>query len=302
MQSPSVIYKYVDRAGAIKTLQNNTIKFTIPENLNDPFDLFVDDWMNFDKEHFVSRYHQFQMEMLKNDPFQYFLGTRHGRYDFGHMTQIGKLSHMLQFFDEEKYKYVLDGMSKFTPAHLAYPIHEDINGKQFVQKLLGAGIFSCTTSKENLLMWSHYAEQHKGVVIGFDASVIESIAKLNKVSYSDRRFSYYDMINRIILFGKSNLGAEVSNFFWGSILSKSPDWAYEQEYRSIILGEPNGPHGDRLVLMDPSSIKEIYFGIRSDKEFRSDVLCAIDNEKFKVDIYNTCMERNLYKLRFFKVR
>lgn len=37
---PSLLYKYLDADGGIKMLENETLKFTLINNLNDPYDCF----------------------------------------------------------------------------------------------------------------------------------------------------------------------------------------------------------------------------------------------------------------------
>ena len=39
--------------------------------------------------------------------------------------------------------------------------------KEYVNKFKDYGIISLTTNNDNLLMRSHYADEHKGIVIGF---------------------------------------------------------------------------------------------------------------------------------------
>ena len=38
MNMPQILYKYLDAEGAIKTLENHTLKFSSPLDLNDPFE------------------------------------------------------------------------------------------------------------------------------------------------------------------------------------------------------------------------------------------------------------------------
>lgn len=58
------------------------------------------------------------------------------------------------------------------------------------------GILSLTTKKDNLLMWSHYANSHKGLVIEFDLNndffntQIDAeffCGKLHKIEYSEKK-------------------------------------------------------------------------------------------------------------------
>lgn len=87
------------------------------------------------------------------------------------------------------------------------------------------GIISFTTEDKNILMWSHYADSHKGMVIGFDAShsffcnpkpYDSYTGKLHEVDYSKER--PHDIMNN------------AKSLF----TTKAEDWAYENEYRLIV--------------------------------------------------------------------
>jgi len=94
------------------------------------------------------------------------------------------------------------------------------------------GILALTERNDHILMWSHYAGNHKGMVIGFDTShdffdgtkspnehirsaVNEHIGVLKKVRYSSRR--------KI----KSN---DLNEYFY----LKSNDWWTEREHRYVL--------------------------------------------------------------------
>jgi len=60
------------------------------------------------------------------------------------------------------------------------------------------GIFSLSKSKNNLLMWSHYADSHKGYCIGFDHEMLLNISgSLGSVIYSN-------LFPKLSLFPKSD--------------------------------------------------------------------------------------------------
>ncbi len=82
---------------------------------------------------------------------------------------------------------------------------------------LGAfqGVISFTESVDNFLMWSHYADEHKGIAIEFDPTH-EFFNDLRKVEYSDER-------------KKSNkpFPYSLDDYFF----NKSNHWRYENEWR-----------------------------------------------------------------------
>ena len=103
--------------------------------------------------------------------------------------------------------------------------------KQYVDKFKDYGIISLTTNNDNLLMWSHYSDEHKGIVIGFDIDENDpsdffytpTTCRFEKVKYSQSR-QFEGIIN------ENNLD-EVKLHY--SII-KSNEWNYESEYRFIL--------------------------------------------------------------------
>ena len=77
-------------------------------------------------------------------------------------------------------------------------------------------------------MWAHYADKHKGVVIGIDANNVWPVTDgssgilMRSVSYSEDR-PKINVIPRI-----------VHEEFREALYLKSVDWSYEKEFRSIF--------------------------------------------------------------------
>lgn len=106
----------------------------------------------------------------------------------------------------------------------------------------GLGVLCLSEDYHNLLMWSHYADEHKGIVVGFDCDddwldyrpckEILSDWSVNRytpipVKYRGRRPGV-DLDDEFI-YEYSNC-----NFVINSALTKSNDWIYEKEHRSLI--------------------------------------------------------------------
>ena len=91
------------------------------------------------------------------------------------------------------------------------------------------GIISFSETYDNLLMWAHYADEHKGMIIGFRSDCTELNTKYNKTwdskigklirvnyrKYREREFNKHGSIDE--------------TFF-----IKSDDWLYEKEHRIIL--------------------------------------------------------------------
>ena len=109
--------------------------------------------------------------------------------------------------------------------------------------IIDSGIFCMTPKPNNLLMWAHYADQHKGACIKFD--LLKDVTTFNfpkSVDYSDDYYSY----NYLREQGKASM----------AIWHKSKEWAYEEEFRFV---KPTF-HG--LIEVKPDAVVEVIFGCR----------------------------------------
>lgn len=117
------------------------------------------------------------------------------------------------------------------------------------------GIISLTEAKDNLLMWSHYANEHKGAVIGFWAKSAfdgNMFAHLHEPQLNSRSmFGGYEIFTGECLpvmyrkqpryrvdkfdFDYSNITAEGEDRILFEIFQqKSDEWIYEKEHRITL--------------------------------------------------------------------
>ncbi|MGG2405741.1 DUF2971 domain-containing protein [Aeromonas veronii] len=105
------------------------------------------------------------------------------------------------------------------------------------------GIVSLSETQRNSLMWAHYGEHHKGMCIGFSPDFINeinldiddrekdfqyycmAILKPEKVNYDNHRFD----TNKLFKPGDLVYEAFKRHFY-----TKSDEWIYEKEHRSIV--------------------------------------------------------------------
>jgi hypothetical protein len=131
-------------------------------------------------------------------------------------------------------------------------------------------ILSLSTVCDNAIMWSHYADSHRGFVIGFDATSGffspgggKAIDGLKSVCYSDTRY-------RMPKTGFHSLNdPELREANAGVFFTKGINWSYEREMRilahpnsaDVVLPDPSG-HEIRLFNFPVDSVKEVIFGFK----------------------------------------
>lgn len=128
-----------------------------------------------------------------------------------------------------------------------------------------------TTKNDNTLMWSHYADKHRGICIEYDIGKIYEKDNLiiNKVNYNipiitnksiaDNEILEIDNINRLI---------ELFSL-------KSNEWKYEKEYRILYYDKERKKDG---ILID-CPIKSICFGTETSEDDKKLIRKIIKNKK-----------------------
>lgn len=146
-----------------------------------------------------------------------------------------------------------------------------------------AGVFSLSEVNNNILMWSHYANQHKGFVVGVlsDALInMKELVHLDYINYCEE----FPLIKGV---------DDTDITFYKKFFYKSHDWKYEREWRIVTMHTKN-----RIVILPKSAFVEVILGSHMDKMFQEkfikqirkalpdvNILKAVDNtEKFEVEI------------------
>ena len=69
--TPSIIDKYTDRDGVEKILSNRTLRFARPSEMNDPFDIYIEDLLGMDLEEVHERGIDALCDLLTTNPQEY---------------------------------------------------------------------------------------------------------------------------------------------------------------------------------------------------------------------------------------
>lgn len=85
---------------------------------------------------------------------------------------------------------------------------------------------SCFSTKyKNVLMWSHYADKHKGICLGFELPIINDDYAIYPVNYISKIEKIHGMVSTASIFN-----------YW--LTRKSHSWEYESEVRAISIDKP----------------------------------------------------------------
>ncbi|OEE15555.1 DUF2971 domain-containing protein [Aliivibrio fischeri] len=229
-----LLYKYRNFGEyTVLGLENNSFWLPTPSELNDPFDAQLVPII----------------ESISEEEFKYELEL--------FLAYHKKININFNYFELDK--LYIDG----NPSPI---LHENVCKfvKCFNDLAKNLGIYSLTETNKNSTMWSHYADEHKGICIGYDTNSLLPISgvslktQLLPVGYFDEK----DLTrNAYLLYVRSNMGADVNmliDYILGLMATKSNDWRYEKEWRLLV---PNA--GKTPIFYNENVIKTITFGLRT---------------------------------------
>lgn len=230
---PDYLYKYQElSAYSLASLINGTIWLAKPKTFNDPFDCAISlygkpNYKGSDMD--VSEL----MEKIKSE------------CQMNNNTQ-----------DHLKYKDALEKASNYKDAlEKAQKTIDNIYEE--------SGICSFSAKPDHLLMWSHYANHHRGFCIEYDC---REGTKLRKFAC---QVKYEDSMPKVI---RSDLAptTETNDALW---LTKARCWSYEEEWRIIEY------EGGNMSYFALSTIVSVIFGERMPESDRSMITHALRHEK-----------------------
>jgi hypothetical protein len=195
------VYKYTSYKNGLKILQNLEVRFSQQKVFNDPFDMSPSFDIASKKD----------LEALPDSP--------------------NGMKYLTPEFIEQWLSYLIPTINQQELIHpnQISSIHNNDVAVNYYNEHFAA--FCLTECPRNLLMWSHYADTHAGLVLQFDkthAFFTECEQPLNlfkPITYSE---------DRPVLSLSSIKSLET--FF-----IKSPEWQYDKEWRLIKQIDPSMP-------------------------------------------------------------
>jgi hypothetical protein len=269
------IFRYYKANRGLSVLRDLELRASLATELNDPFELSP----NIDPAQFDRR----RIEIvLRQDSYIDSAYSKEGR-------QQG-------FTNKKDFKrWYLKDISRRSAALLP-KTHRNVESvkRDFAASFNKYWRLVCASLiHDSILMWSHYADNHTGLVLAFDTtqvpfSQIPTDCRLT-VKYSNKRADY----------AFSHKERQFRRNMFAVAASKASDWSYEKEIR-IIFADSSLRDG-RFLQLTPESIAAVYCGCRVSSADETAVRHALATPHFKhVELWLAGLDEFEYALKFVK--
>lgn len=256
-----VVYKYCDQRG-IDILRNRELKITPPNQFNDPFE-FAPRVTCSNPPREVKR-----LLKDKNTIREMYLEAKADR------AFVGSFRNFRQRFEKARpfFTQRLIAANSAVSAQTQKEFQDNVSAE--------LGVLCMSSRRDSIVMWGHYCDKHRGLVVGFDKSlsIFKSGKGLRCVNYVQERVIYDSSWNR---------GGKDANAFADQLIfSKNCEWSYEEELRQLfkLEGLRNRPLADGVsgyfLPIPHSAIVSVMLGAKSSKQLEEAVKTTLRDRPF----------------------
>jgi len=265
MNDSLVLIKYLDEV--YNTLEDNSLKVSTPNAINDPFELMMQ-----------------EPEINNKEEVRQFIKT------------IG----IKDLNEEHVDQFIINANKESLFKKMTFNVKNEVVGLNFIS-------FSSQRAnlQQEYFMWSLYGSKprnpHCGVRLHFDSETLilkKGNFKFEKIIYSKERLKLNNPFQP--------LSAESLEMFGKLLLTKSDIWSHECEYRLIIypgLDDIWEKDGERFIHFPPKSLKKIIFGFNFEANKIEEIRHSFSSDKRygHVKLFKTELHPRKFELKNIRI-
>ena len=253
-EMPDVLYKYYCNIDfVLEVIHDNKIYFSNPiKHFNDPFDCRL----------------ELEMEGTVNEWEK-------------RIARTAKAKKMRKLKPTDLTKAALEQKKAMDDPETRRTVVENV--------LKPVGMFCLSGSKDDILMYSHYSNNHKGVCLAFDLrkNINQLISRLRVLVQPINYKSEYTPLKYV-----KNSSEELVEF---NLFTKSERWKCEDELR-IVDTQNYGNHD-----IPEQMLVEIIFGCQAKEEDKERIIEANNMRKYPARVYSTEKVYGAFRLERFEI-
>jgi Protein of unknown function (DUF2971) len=259
-------FKYVTADIARTILENGTLRFSSPAMFNDPFDTQFDLHLEFDEATII--------DLVLDEFWKIFSGQKI-------LEPANRLGHVLELFLARERGLTPDEIFRRHEHQIRDAVAKSIaeaktritafHGRQRLL-LRNARLLCLSEVHDNILMWSHYAQNHSGAVLEFDSDERKDspFKMAERVVYSKTMPRLMNE-KQMVQFLSGQWRMNPYEIMHNEIFVKADDWSYEKEWR-IWLPDRDADRDFIYIQFDREELVGIYFGCRMSEQHRTALL------------------------------
>ncbi len=206
-----IVCRYFSDEYAVKTLQNLLFKVSNPNELNDPFENSP-----YFKKHEEQEWKSY---LTKGSTIEDYYKRTH------HQLGIKTIEEFRKKWEAGICQNILAGFMQVDDRETLDSVKDDFSKKN---RILCVNNATAIEAHGDILMWSHYANSHKGVKISFDTG---------KIGWDDLNITRVEYLEDRVMLDPIKVDKQdptVMDDIKRALIVKSQGWNYEQEYRWFI--------------------------------------------------------------------
>lgn len=279
---------------AIKVISSQSLRWSSPLKFNDPFDHQIGFSFPFTGEEIGTALLR-EMELI----------VFGGKASFKEPTLFSTLA--MQLYPEKDRLPKHEIMKDFAGAvdeiagnmgDLVDKLHTSVQ-----KHLTHSRVLCVTETKDNVVMWSHYADEHRGVVLELRCidEIDNNLLAARKVNYS-RKFPSFLSSESYVKHLTGEEPLDLPKLSWEIAFTKHVDWSYEKEWRVHIplLNQPPG-NGYTSFKEDPFVFGKVYLGCRMADSDATRVIAAVKEHLPHAKVLRGIRSKTLFSLEFEEV-
>jgi len=291
---PNIFFKYMTAKVAKIVLVNHTLRWSSPLLFNDPFDVQRDFNWGFDVEELK--------EPLLNEVVNLILSEN--------ITDFYNIPYFIKRLRRKDYSDIRNTILPELPQLIDKGIQRAKNDyekikKQWSEFIPQFRILSLSSINDNPLMWSHYSDSYRGVVLELQGKnhldspwlIAQPVTYQNSPPMAATKQEWIKSIT-----GQKRLNYDSWQFFAPYTLTKTTDWEYEKEWRvvSFMLPGESGLYTD--YPFNPPEVRAVYLGCEISDEDTNDIISLLKYDLNHVRVYRGNKIERERKLSFGRIR
>lgn len=289
-------FKYASFKAAMRVIESNSFQWSSPTKFNDPFDHQIGFVLDFWPDEFAKCLTESITRVIFSEVDPPVVPSSL----FSALTlQLRSIRHRLP---REQTLQELHESSILAAANL-HENFEQLNSA-IQEQLLHSRVFCVSENHDNVVMWSHYADEHKGVVFKLRCidEIDNTLLAARKVDYSDA-FLAFPGADQYAMHLTGEKPLDIGLLSWGIAFTKHIDWSYEKEWRVHIplLHEPPGD-GYSIYSEDQRVFEAIYLGCRMGSEEITTITSHIKKHLPNTKIFLGSKNTTSFSLSFTEIK